>query len=346
MSSIHRINQEDPLQSGGEPEQELSQSEFPDRGGAGAESPVSSQRSRAPAILGIALAVCAVLGFGAKMLLPMFGVGGAEGTGLPPAAPSVPPSFDMASRPAGAEMPPPPPPMVAQAPGAVGPEVSGAPVGGPAPATQERTTGVGQDPQRQAVQQPSAPTQPGLSAGGQPLAQPAISLEIQAEIDKVNKRLDSLAASLAALSGEVAKWQAARQVTPKAEKGEERAQAAGPSTPRKRKAAETEVAQSPQAEKAPPAVAELAGDPTVDATPTRKPGKKVADNNPKQEPAEVRPTGDVSLQAVLQDRAWFRVKGGETVTVGVGEEVPGVGVVRSIDVDAGRVTFVNGVVFR
>lgn len=56
--------------------------------------------------------------------------------------------------------------------------------------------------------------------------------------------------------------------------------------------------------------------------------------------------GGMQLQAVLQDRAWFKAANGETFTVSPGEELKGVGIVQQIDADSGRVIFTNGLVYR
>lgn len=56
--------------------------------------------------------------------------------------------------------------------------------------------------------------------------------------------------------------------------------------------------------------------------------------------------GDVHLKAVLDGRAWFQTKGGESITVAPGDEVRGVGTVKSIDAERGQVLFSNGTVIR
>ena len=55
---------------------------------------------------------------------------------------------------------------------------------------------------------------------------------------------------------------------------------------------------------------------------------------------------DVQLKAVLDGRAWFQTKAGESITVGPGEEVKGLGVVDKIDAEDGKVTFTNGSIVR
>ncbi|MFU3086494.1 hypothetical protein ACM7M6_28055 [Pseudomonas aeruginosa] len=54
----------------------------------------------------------------------------------------------------------------------------------------------------------------------------------------------------------------------------------------------------------------------------------------------------LSLKAVLDGRAWFVTKGGESISVSVGDTIPGVGSVQRIDPDQGQVIMSNGVVYR
>ncbi len=54
----------------------------------------------------------------------------------------------------------------------------------------------------------------------------------------------------------------------------------------------------------------------------------------------------LQLKAVLEGRAWLQTKGGESITVAVGETVPGLGVVKAIDVDQAQIIFSNGLVLR
>lgn len=55
---------------------------------------------------------------------------------------------------------------------------------------------------------------------------------------------------------------------------------------------------------------------------------------------------NVSLKAVLDGRAWFVTKGGESISVSVGDSIPGVGSVQRIDPDQGQVIMSNGTVYR
>lgn len=54
----------------------------------------------------------------------------------------------------------------------------------------------------------------------------------------------------------------------------------------------------------------------------------------------------ISLKAVLDGRAWFVTKSGESISVSVGDTIPGVGPVQRIDPDQGQVIMSNGVVYR
>lgn len=54
----------------------------------------------------------------------------------------------------------------------------------------------------------------------------------------------------------------------------------------------------------------------------------------------------MSLKAVLDGRAWFVTKGGESISVSVGDTIPGVGSVQRIDPDQGQVVMSSGVVYR
>lgn len=55
---------------------------------------------------------------------------------------------------------------------------------------------------------------------------------------------------------------------------------------------------------------------------------------------------EISVKAILEGRAWFQTKHGESITAAVGDSVRGLGVIRSIDAERGEVTFTNGSVMR
>lgn len=63
---------------------------------------------------------------------------------------------------------------------------------------------------------------------------------------------------------------------------------------------------------------------------------------------DTKPTArsDLHLKAVLDGRAWFQTKGGESITVAPGDDVKGLGTVKSIDAERGQVTFSSGTVVR
>lgn len=136
------------------------------------------------------------------------------------------------------------------------------------------------------------------------------------DIAQINKRIDGISAALASLKETVEKLQADMK---------------------SRAAPQKQVAAKPA--------------PTVSTAPKRSPApaqvaKKPVDSGKGDGASEAKPTVELQLQAVLQDRAWFKTKGGETITVSPGEELRGVGIVKLIDADAGRVIFTNGIVYR
>lgn len=136
------------------------------------------------------------------------------------------------------------------------------------------------------------------------------------DIAQINKRIDGISAALASLKETVEKLQADMK---------------------SRAAPQKQVAAKPS--------------PTVSTAPKKSPApaqvaKKPVDSGKGDGASEAKPTVELQLQAVLQDRAWFKTKGGETITVSPGEELRGVGVVKLIDADAGRVIFTNGIVYR
>jgi len=66
--------------------------------------------------------------------------------------------------------------------------------------------------------------------------------------------------------------------------------------------------------------------------------KKVADATE----SSTAPKSDLHLKAVLDGRAWFQTKSGESITVAPGEEVKGLGTVKEINAEQGQVFFTNG----
>jgi len=151
-------------------------------------------------------------------------------------------------------------------------------------------------------------------------AQPAPGAGAE-EIAQINKRIDGISAALVSLKETVEKLQAEMKTRPAA--------------------APKQVAVKPAAK--PVAPTALTKKSAAVQTPA---AKKPVESAKNETPADAKPTVDLQLQAVLQDRAWFKTKAGETITVSAGEEVKGVGIVKQIDADGGRVVFTNGLVYR
>lgn len=133
------------------------------------------------------------------------------------------------------------------------------------------------------------------------------------ELAKVNARIDGIEKNIASLHEEIARL-AAGAGTRHAEK---------PTPTAKKASAKPSVKPKKAEEKAAPA-------------------KKDEARESKQPVAK----GDLHLKAVLDGRAWFQTKNGESITVSPGEEVRGVGTVKSIDAERGQVVFTNGAVVR
>lgn len=152
-------------------------------------------------------------------------------------------------------------------------------------------------------------------------AQPTPGAGVE-EIAQINKRIDGISAALVSLKETVERLQA-----------EMKTRAAVP--PKQMAARPAAPAASTKKSAAIPAPAPAAKKPVESAK-----------NDKNEAPADAKPTVDLQLQAVLQDRAWFKTKAGETITVSPGEEVRGVGIVKQIDTDDGRVVFTNGLVYR
>lgn len=341
MSNQH-IDQENVL--GSRAETHLSQSEIPERDDSAEErAPQSGAGSRLPALAGIAIAIAVVGFFGLKVASSM--LGGADQIGDADPLPAAPPAFEQPPQvPPGADLPR--PPFV---------EPTAEPSQAGAPSMPPPADGVTQNSHVTPNATAAPPGAP--SANTTTPSMPTVSLDVPAEIGRVNKRLDEIAAALAALTETVGKLQSTRAAKSEHEKPGVKAErladrstgaASGSPTERKRRA-------SPAVEPAGATTQEAAEAGPV--SPPKRVAKKPAEAPQKGDLAPAAAvasstgesraaTGDVALQAVLQDRAWFRLKGGETATAGVGEEVPGVGVVRAIDVEAGRVTFANGTVLR
>jgi len=293
-------------------------------------------------LAGIAIAVAAVGVFGLKMASSM--VGGADHIDGVDPLPAAPRAFEQPPDASPGVAPPAPPFAEPTAQAAPADTTSMSPPDG---VTQNPQVTQGATPAvASAAPNTNAPATAGAAAG----------LDVQVQIDRINKRVDEVATAVAALAETVGKLQSVRVAKADQDKSATKmgrvaekpaGAASGSPVERKRKAA-------PEVEPAGQTAQESTENATANSP--KRAARKPADAaqaqkvDPGPTPAsagEARvTTGDVALQAVLQDRAWFRLKSGETVTAGVGEEVPGVGVVRAIDVETGRVTFANGAVLR
>ena len=142
-----------------------------------------------------------------------------------------------------------------------------------------------------------------------PLPGPQVTLS---EMEAVKARMDRMEQAIAALGTRLDKLpaQAQQNATPHSE-------------PKKQTTAPAQPKPTPARQQNPPA-------------------KRASTDEPKSQNGR----SDVQLKAVLDDRAWFQTKAGESITVGKGEEVKGLGVVDTIDAESGKVTFTNGNVAR
>lgn len=333
MSNVRKINQDNVL---GEGEEELSPSEFgPGIDGQERDDEPMAASKKKPSLLplvgGIVVAIGLVGFFGWKIVTPYLG-GNSHGrdTFAPISAPVPHP------QPFGPETAEPQilaPGQAIQTPivtprGAPTDALPAQAVAPAAPQPQYQLAGqkVSGDKTTQA---PSVAEKPASAPLG--VQAPPTSAE---EIAQINKRIDGLGAALSSLKDTVEKLQAEMQKT-------RVAVAAKPAPIQAHVAA---VAKPVSSKPAVPAVTmKKPAQPAVAVAVAKKPAEG---SKPETPATDSKPSGDVQLQAVLQDRAWFKTKAGETITVSVGEEVKGVGVVQQIDADSGSVIFPNGIVYR
>ncbi|CAG9170013.1 hypothetical protein [Cupriavidus pinatubonensis] len=172
-----------------------------------------------------------------------------------------------------------------------------------------------------ATGQATAPLQGAPSAN----APAATQAQTQGDLAIANARIDALEKSLAALKDSVDKLAASSAAKPApVEKDKEKPTAEEKASPRK--------ASSKAASAKKPVVQEKAST-----------GSKKSSGDEDSKPAA---RSDLHLKAVLDGRAWFQTRGGESVTVAPGDEVKGMGTVKSIDAERGQVLFSNGTVVR
>lgn len=368
-NNIHSINQDDVFLGGeasGGYGDELSPSEFGnDQEEMGAGSNDSLPKKKGSSILTVIVGILAALGivgfFGWKIAAPYFSSGQTASApeAFAPNAVGSAPAQNQLQQFAPVPSPVPSQPAAVQPQGNVGQPM--APTADPfAPQAAAPAAAVANDPQvavkvsaDKIVIGPAAPAAaaapaPGMaSPASAPVAStataaptpvaavssapapttPVVAPSVMAEdIARIDKRIDSIDAALVALKDTVAKLQGEIQ----------KSRAAVASKPNPAPAVAKAAAPKPAPET------------TVAAKSNSPAGQKRAGAADKGEgaSAEGMSAHELQLQAVLQDRAWFKTKTGETVTVAPGEELRGVGVVKQIDAEGGRVVFANGVVFR
>lgn len=327
MGNVHALNQDDVLNG-----EDLSPSEFSDAHEEDAihdEKKTSKKSTLLPLVGGILVAIVIVGFFGWKILTPYFAGnnhGGSNRDAFAPIAAATPRADAFApeaSDPLALNQPHQALPVPSQGSGV------------PNDARAMQTVAMA-PPQAKPDEQKIAGDKAVIGQAA-PVAEKPTPLTVQApsagatDIAQINKRIDGLDATLSSLKETVEKLQAAMQnthVVVASRPHPAPAQLAAAAKPSHMKTATTTVAA-----KKPESVAVAA--------------KKPADGVKTEAAAtDSKPSGDVQLQAVLQDRAWFKTKTGETITVSAGDEVKGVGIVQQIDADSGRVIFPNGVVYR
>lgn len=360
-ANVHNINQDDVLGGDGAGEDpELSPSEF-DAYAEDRHSDAAPKKKGGllPMIIGILAALSIVGFFGWKIVSPYF-TGGGQGTPDREAFAPIPTAMDPVQPQPRQFAPEPPTPKPAPATAAMpaAQAVAGQPATAAAdpfassPATASANEAsvavkVSADkivigptlpasspaapvPEKAAAPSAAAPgsAQPQQSTTPQQASAPQVATAQQTatfveNIARIDKRIDNIDAALVALKDTVTKLQSEIQ----------KSRAAAPAKP----AAVVAKAPSPKP----------ATDTTVAQKSSSPVGSKRTGGTDKNEGAnsDKMAPNELQLQAVLQDRAWFKTKTGETLTVSSGEELRGVGVVKQIDAESGRVVFSNGVVF-
>ncbi len=324
MTNVRSINQDNVL--GGD---DLSPSEFDDQHLD--DVPAKKSSGMLPMIGGLSVAVLIVGFFGWKILSPYLGHRAQDDIAaiapIENTAPAVQPQSTAVVSSAT--------PVEPQQPAAIEPQPIGAamaaqpaaastapqpapiqPAASPiAPQTSQPSPATVSSP----FQEKAPPHDAAVATGQEPHVAPE-------DLIKVNKRIDEISAALASLKDAVEKLKSAKpQSTPQVVK---------------------------------PVVKTNPTKPVVTAGTQKKPVQTVAASNSaapggdktgkpasSEQPPSEKPAEDYQLQAVLKGIAWFKTKSGETLTVGPGDELKGVGVVDQIDPDASRVTFTNGRVF-
>lgn len=311
MTNVRKLNQDDVL-----PDENLSPSAFDRSEGEIEEEQSAAPKKKStlmPLIGGIAVALAIVGFFGWKIAAPYFADrGGSNGDAFTPIA-AAPKPFEPTPNTAPTSEH-----ATDQGAGAVPVNLS------PIPMPQNAAPGIPSPQISAAAGQPLglATPAPSVPAGKlvteQALAPAKPASPTADEIAHINKRIDGLGATLESLKGEVAKLQ---QLQVKPAPSKLVVVTSKPKLP---------VAQKPK--------------PAPVAVPVA-PKPKEIEKNVAVKPQDI-PAVGMQLQAVLQDRAWFKTSTGETITVSTGEELSGVGIVQQIDAESGRVVFTNGKVYR
>jgi intracellular multiplication protein IcmG len=338
MSNVHSFNQDDVLSGGPKGgDDELSPNEFGDE----VHDDDTPKKGKSNLVMygGITVAVLVVLFFVWKVFIsPHLQRAQQDSEAFQPLAPSTTQLLDPAAAPTPAGAPNQQPNGIQPA---AAPEVTAQQAAAvtPAAAATQQAPAAGQPvapvstPTAAAMQAPAAPPAPATNAA--PTAQPSVQSPREAAdgLVQVNARIDNLERSLAAIQEMVNKMTAASTANAAAKP------AATPASHSSSAAASATPKASRQSVKS---AVEKATSPKKAASTTEAP---VVRAEAREEKTATRQEGGAraTLKAVLDGRAWFQTKSGETITVAVGDEVPGLGVVKSIDTDRGEVRFANGV---
>lgn len=322
------LNQDNVL---GDPDEPLSQSAFgndPDDVEQAGEGK-GKKKSMLPMIAGITVAVGMVLFFGWKIFIAPYMGSNEESAGIQPIPANnqqqlAPAPEQLQGQAMGAQVAPqmmtdhsasapnvePVAPSGQVVPAAPAAQVGGIPTQG---VNNQMPMQVQQQPQATLPQQAATPIvapteqQPAQRAGAMP----------SDELAKVYARIDSIEKNIASLHDEI-----------------------------KRLAAGSGVRYATVGDK--PATSTKKASTKPSTRPVKKPTEEKPLPAKKDEARESKPIarGDLHLKAVLDGRAWFQTKNGESITVSPGEEVRGIGTVKSIDAERGQVVFTNGAVVR
>lgn len=324
--NVHKLNQDDVL--GGDPE--LSPNEFSSNVETDEPSNVRKKKSWLPLFGGIVIAMGIIGFFGWKIAAPYFGLGSSlsSSTGNANAFTPIATPKPFTS-PEGNQT---------EEVGATGPDQQNGQASGIAQGINlPEISSKPQASQTSGIQAPQMMDRPGqaLNLTKEDLARPTkmppsdkVTTPAGAsaeDIVHINKRIDDLAAALSELKDAVTKLQQLPKST-----------SVSHVAPVAKKTVSQNVAM-PAVPKHKPFV--------VVKKPTA-PIAVVKDEKIEKPQSQDMTASGMQLQAVLQDRAWFKTSTGVTITVSPGEELKGVGTVQQIDADSGRVIFTNGQVYR